>query len=117
MSKNFSVGAHKQAGFFLLENPWQGLGASLSLKYKTDLLRVQRSTVNPIKLETWLRPNSAGIPYTLLLRIEAIGFPTFRLLLYIYSAYLGLTGVLGLWLEGLGCRTFCFRFGVEDWPT
>ena len=40
------------------------------------------TTVNPIKLETWLRPNSAGIPYTLLLRIEAIGFPTFGLLLY-----------------------------------
>ena len=38
-------------------------------------------TVNPIKLETGLRPNSgpnsAGIPYTLLLGIEAIGFPTF----------------------------------------
>ena len=32
--------------------------------------------VNPLKLETGLRPNSAGIPYTLLLRIEAIGFPT-----------------------------------------
>ena len=29
-------------------------------------------TVNPIKLETGLRPNSAGIPYTLLLRIEAM---------------------------------------------
>ena len=40
-------------------------------------------TVSPIKLETGLRPNSAGIPYTLLLRIEAMGFPTFRLLLYI----------------------------------
>ena len=40
------------------------------------------STVNPIKLETGLRPNSAGIPYTLLLlRIEATGFPTFWLLL------------------------------------
>ena len=39
-------------------------------------------TVNPIKLETGLRPNSAGIPYTLLFRIEAIGFPTFRRLLY-----------------------------------
>ena len=38
-------------------------------------------TVNPIKLETGLRPNSAGIPYTLLLRIEAMGFPTFGLLL------------------------------------
>ena len=34
-------------------------------------------TANPIKLETGLRPNSAGIPYTLLLRIEAIGFPIF----------------------------------------
>ena len=40
-----------------------------------------RLTVNPIKLETGLRPNSAGIPYTLLLRTEAIGFPTFGLLL------------------------------------
>ena len=38
-------------------------------------------TVNPVKLETGLRPNSAGIPFTLLLRIEAIGFPTFGLLL------------------------------------
>ena len=38
-------------------------------------------TVNSIKLETGLRPNSAEIPYTLLLRIEAIGFPTFCLLL------------------------------------
>ena len=33
-------------------------------------------------VNTGLRPNSAGIPYTLLLRIEAIGFPTFGLLLY-----------------------------------
>ena len=40
-------------------------------------------TVNPIKLETGLRPNSAGIPYTLLLRVEAMGFPTFWLLLYL----------------------------------
>ena len=40
------------------------------------------STVIPIKLETGLRLNSAGIPYILLLRIEAIGFPTFWLLLY-----------------------------------
>ena len=40
-----------------------------------------RVTVNPRKLETGLRPNSAGIPCTLLLRIEATGFPTFRLLL------------------------------------
>ena len=38
-------------------------------------------TAMPIKLETGLRPNSAGIPYTLLLRIEAIGFPPFWLLL------------------------------------
>ena len=40
-------------------------------------------TVNPIKLKTGFRPNSAGIPYTLLLRIEAMGFPTFWLLLYL----------------------------------
>ena len=38
-------------------------------------------TVNPIKLQTGLRTTSAGIPYTLLLRIEAIGFPTLGLLL------------------------------------
>ena len=34
-------------------------------------------------METGLRPNRAGIPYTLLLRMEAIGFPIFGLLLYI----------------------------------
>ena len=39
--------------------------------------------VNPKKLETGLRPNSAGIPHTLLSRIEAIGFPTFGLLLWV----------------------------------
>ena len=32
-------------------------------------------TLNPKKLETGLRTNSAGIPHTLLLRIESIGFP------------------------------------------
>ena len=37
--------------------------------------------VNPIKLEIGLRPNSAGSTYALLLRIEAIGIPTFGLLL------------------------------------
>ena len=39
--------------------------------------------VNPRKLETRLRTNRAGIPYTLLLRIEAIRFPTFGLLLWL----------------------------------
>ena len=34
-----------------------------------------------IKLETGLRQNSAGIRYTLVLWIEAVGVPTFRLLL------------------------------------
>ena len=43
------------------------------------------SIVEAIKLETGLRPNSAGIPYTLLSGIEAIGFPTFGLLLYIIN--------------------------------
>ena len=28
------------------------------------------------KLETGLRTNSAGIPYAILLRIQAVGFPT-----------------------------------------
>ena len=37
----------------------------------------RRTTVNPIKLEAGLRPNSAGIPYTLLLGIEAMGFSNF----------------------------------------
>ena len=46
------------------------------------LYRKPYTTVNSIKLETGLRPNSAGIPHTLLLRIEAKGFPTFGLLLY-----------------------------------
>ena len=38
-------------------------------------------TVNARKLENGLRTNRAGIPYTLLLRTEAIWFPTFELLL------------------------------------
>ena len=46
------------------------------------ILELERIIINPKKLETGLRTNSAGIPYTLLLRIEAIGFPTFGLLLY-----------------------------------
>ena len=37
--------------------------------------------VIPKKLETGLRTNSAGIPYTLLLRIGVVGFPTFGLLM------------------------------------
>ena len=37
--------------------------------------------VNPQKLEAGLRTSSAWVPYALLLRIEAIGLPTFRLLL------------------------------------
>ena len=46
-----------------------------------SLLTKGKTTVNSIKLETGLRPNSAGMPYTLLLRIEAMRFPTFGLLL------------------------------------
>ena len=38
------------------------------------------SIVDPKKLETGFRTISAGIPCALLLRIEAIGFPTFWLL-------------------------------------
>ena len=45
--------------------------------------------VNTKKLETALRTNGAGIPYTFLLRIEAFGFPTFGLLLCVYI-YIGL---------------------------
>ena len=36
---------------------------------------------NPKKLETGLRTNRAGVPSASLLRIEAVGFPTFLLLL------------------------------------
>ena len=36
--------------------------------------------INPKKLETGLRTISAGIPSTLVFRIEAIEFPTFGLL-------------------------------------
>ena len=50
--------------------------------------------VNSIKLETGSRPNSAGIPYTLLLRIEAMGFPTFGLLLYVFRGPGHLLGCL-----------------------
>ena len=38
--------------------------------------------INLKKLETGVRTNSVGIPYTLLSRIEAIWFPTFGLLPY-----------------------------------
>ena len=36
--------------------------------------------MSPNKLEAGVRTNSAGIPYTLLLRIGALGFPPFELL-------------------------------------
>ena len=58
-------------------------------------------TVNPIKLETGLRPNSAGIPYTLLLRIEAMGFPTFGLLLSINEILSRPKQTMGLAAQGL----------------
>ena len=65
-------------------------------------------TVTSIKLEAGLRPNSAGIPYTLLLRIEAIGFPTFGLLLYVYIyIYIYICIGLRVWRWGLG-----FRLGI-----
>ena len=44
-------------------------------------LFAQGDTVKHKKLETHLRTHSAGIPDTLLLGIEAFGFPTFWLLL------------------------------------
>ena len=60
------------------------LGSQDAVRIRITLLRrhmTPLTTVNSIKLETGLRPNSAGIPHTLLLRIEAIGFPTFWLML------------------------------------
>ena len=61
----------------------------------------------PIKLETGLRPNSAGIPYTLLLRIEAIGFPAFGLSLY--TVRFGVLGYLGF------CLSLCFAANLSRW--
>ena len=65
-------------------NPCRPLEKAQKILIRTHdlfLFEVLGFIVNPQKLETGLRPNSAGIPYTLLLRIEAIGFPTFGLLL------------------------------------
>ena len=57
------------------------MGLGLRVFESWDRVEDLGFTVNSIKLETGLRPNSAGIPYTLLLRTEAIGFPTSGLLL------------------------------------
>ena len=72
-------------------------GAQELYDYKAD-----NPTVNPIKLETGLRPNSAGIPHTVLLRIEAIGFPTFGLLLWVVRLKVLAVQDLGVRVEGLG---------------
>ena len=61
--------------------------------------------VSPKKLETGFRTNSAGIPYTLLLRIQAIGFPTVGLLLYTFCLTLR---TLNYWSYGE------FRATVDD---
>ena len=55
-----------------------GLGQA---QFDPFFLRLSSSTVNPRKLETFSRTNSAGIPYALLVGIEAVEFPTFWLLL------------------------------------
>ena len=54
--------------------------------------------LNPKKLETRLRTIGAGIAYPLLFGIEAIGFPTFGLLL------------LGVGVWGLGFRIWDLGF-------
>ena len=53
------------------ERPRPGPGA-LNIQKESNSL-----TVNTKMMETGLRANRAGIPYTLLLRIDVIGFPTF----------------------------------------
>ena len=78
--------SHSQGSESASEAPFEGLkhqsriGFSVRVQGNRSLLQ-KGFIVNPIKLETGKRTNSAGIPYTLLLRIEAIGFPTFGLLL------------------------------------
>ena len=67
-----------------MQERWAIPGPRSLLSLKPQNLKSSKSpAVNPKKLETGLRTNSAGFPYTLLLRIEAIGFPTLGLLLYI----------------------------------
>ena len=72
-------------------HPWEAAGHG----HNTGAFLIP-STVNPIKLETGLRPNSAGIPFTLLLRIEAIGFPTIGLLLYCFGGPYSNQSTMGL---------------------
>ena len=83
----FRVGVHIVAlglrlyGFvFLYLAP--GVGGGLDLVARLGRFwGLLHPTVNSIKLETRLWPNSAGIPFAFLLRIEAIGCPTLGLLL------------------------------------
>ena len=69
-----------QFWFSGMEGFWEGC-ASAAASSEVSAIWALGLIVNPKKLETGLRTISAGIPYTLLLRIEAIGFPTFGLLL------------------------------------
>ena len=57
-------------------NPYRKMQGSIILVLVAEYATFNL-TVNHIKLETGLRPNSAGIPYLLLLRIEAMGLPAF----------------------------------------
>ena len=59
--------------------------------------------VDPKKLETGLRTISAGIPYALLLRIEAIGFPTFGAST-VWGWGIGLSGLAGRGFRSAGFR-------------
>ena len=70
--------------------------AGVGLAYPASLSRFRKQRANyianPQKLETGFRTISAGIPYTLLIRIEAIGIPTFGLLLYTYTTSCRISG-------------------------
>ena len=60
-----------------------------------DTLNTVKVKVSPKKLETGLRTISAGIPYTLRLRIQDIGFLTLWILLYLNPLRLqGLRSIL-----------------------
>ena len=75
---------HRKVRSLGIQTSWLGVefGSLLDLGRRRDSCTMTIGfTLNSIKLETGLRPNTAGIPYTLLLRIEAIGFPTVGLLL------------------------------------
>ena len=85
---------------------WGGRNPARSTAHKNTLGSFRGFTVNTIVLETGLRQNSAGIPHTLLLRFEAMGFPTFGLL----AQFPFIQGVQSLGFMAGFCSKLRWRF-------